>query len=334
MKKTYALLMSALLASVAFGAAAAQGDKPTADPTANYPSKPITLIVPFPAANVSDMLARAMAEDVSQALRQPIVIENKVGGSGSIGLSAAARSAPDGYTWVIGTAGALITAPMTQKSLSFDPVKDFKPVTMMAPLPMLIVARPDLPADTLAGLVKLARENPEKIDYASLGVGSFPHLAGELLKTQAKVSLLHVPYKGSSQAITDLLGGRVSIMFDTVPPAMAQIRAGKLKALAITSAESSEVAPGVPPVSATPKLDGYEAISWTGLFVPANTPDAIVQKINSAVSQALAKPAIKKQFLDRGLELKTTTPEAFAEFIANERKKWSGIVEQAGLTPQ
>ncbi len=334
MKKTYALLTSAIATAMAFGSAAVQANTPAADPAANFPNKPITLIVPFPAGNVSDMVSRLVAEEVSQTLGQPIIIDNKVGGSGSIGLSAAARSAPDGYTWVVGTAGALITAPMTQKALNFDPVKDFTPVTMTAPLPMMIVARPDLPADDVAGLLKLARENPEKVDYASLGVGSFPHLAGELLKSMAKVDLLHVPYRGSSQATTDLLGGRVSVMFDTVPPAMAQIRAGKLKALAITSAESSVVAPGVPPISATPGLEDYESISWTGIFVPAGTPDAIVKKINGAVAQALATPAIKDRFLDMGLELKSNSPEAFAEFISNERKKWDVIAKEAGLAPQ
>lgn len=334
MKKTYALLTSAIVTAMAFGSAAVQANTPAADPAANFPNKPITLIVPFPAGNVSDMVSRLVAEEVSQTLGQPIIIDNKVGGSGSIGLSAAARSAPDGYTWVVGTAGALITAPMTQKALNFDPVKDFTPVTMTAPLPMMIVARPDLPADDVAGLLKLARENPEKVDYASLGVGSFPHLAGELLKSMAKVDLLHVPYRGSSQATTDLLGGRVSVMFDTVPPAMAQIRAGKLKALAITSAESSVVAPGVPPISATPGLEDYESISWTGIFVPAGTPDAIVKKINGAVAQALATPAIKDRFLDMGLELKSNSPEAFAEFISNERKKWDVIAKEAGLAPQ
>lgn len=334
MKKTYALLTSAIATAMAFGSAAVQANTPAADPAANFPNKPITLIVPFPAGNVSDMVSRLVAEEVSQTLGQPIIIDNKVGGSGSIGLSAAARSAPDGYTWVVGTAGALITAPMTQKALNFDPVKDFTPVTMTAPLPMMIVARPDLPADDVAGLLKLARENPEKVDYASLGVGSFPHLAGELLKSMAKVDLLHVPYRGSSQATTDLLGGRVSVMFDTVPPAMAQIRAGKLKALAITSAESSVVAPGVPPISATSGLEDYESISWTGIFVPAGTPDAIVKKINGAVAQALATPAIKDRFLGMGLELKSNSPEAFAEFISSERKKWDVIAKEAGLAPQ
>jgi len=334
MRKPYQLLTASIVTAMVFGSAATYANPSPADAYADYPSKPITLIVPFPAANVSDMVARLVAEEVSKKFGQSIIIENKAGGSGSIGLSAAARSAPDGYTWVIGTAGALITAPLTQKSLSFDPENDFKAVTMMAPLPMMIVARPELPADTLEDLVKYARANPEKVDYASLGVGSFPHLAGELLKEQAKVDLLHVPYKGSSQATTDLLGGRVNIMFDTVPPAMAQIRAGKLKALAITSAESSEVAPGIPPISATPGFEGYEAISWTGLFVPANTPDPIVQKINAAVAEALANPAIKKRFLDMGLELKSSSPEGFSEFVKNERAKWSGIAQQAGLAPQ
>lgn len=334
MKKTRALLTSAIVAATTFGSGAIQANTSAAGAGGDFPNKPITLIVPFPAGNVSDMVARFVAEEASQTLGQPIVIENKVGGSGSIGLSSAARSAPDGYTWVVGTAGSLITAPMTQKSLTFDPVKDFKAVTMTAPLPMMIVARPDFVADNVEGLLNLAREKPEQVDYASLGVGSFPHLAGELLKSLAKVELLHVPYRGSSQATTDLLGGRVSVMFDTVPPAMAQIRAGKLKALAITSKEASVVAPGVPPISATPGLEDYESISWTGLFVPAGTPEAIVQKIHGAVAQALAKPAIQQRFLDMGLELKSSSPEAFAEFVASEREKWATVAQEAGLAPQ
>lgn len=301
------------------------------DPAAGYPSKPITLIVPFPAANVSDMVSRMVAEEAGKVLGQPVIVENRVGGSGSIGLSAAARSAADGYTWVIGTGGNMITAPLIQKNQNFDVEKDFRAISMLAPLPMLIVVRPDYEVSNMEDLVKLAQSKPGEVDYGSLGVGSFPHLAGELLKTHAQVDLLHVPYKGSSQALTDLMGGRVDIMFDTVPPAMTQIRAGKLKALAITSANESVVAPGIPPVSASSGLESYESLSWTGMFVPAGTPDAIVEKINAAVLTALNNQAIKERFLEIGVELKGTSPQEFDEFVKSERKKWTEIAANAGL---
>ncbi|MGB6104474.1 MAG: tripartite tricarboxylate transporter substrate binding protein [Pusillimonas sp.] len=301
---------------------------------ADFPNKPISFIVPFPAGNVSDTMVRIVSEELSKILGQSIIVENRVGGSGSIGLVAAARAPADGYTWVIGTGGALITAPLMQKSPAFDPLKDFTPITMMAPLPMIMVTRPEFPADTLDELLALARENPGKYDYASLGMGSLPHLAGELLSSQAGVDMLHVPYKGSSQAMTDLVGGRVALMFDTVPPAMAQIRAGKLKPLAITSAQPTEVAPEIPPVAATPGLTGYEAISWTGLLAPAGTPPEIIQKIHDAVAQVLAMPAVKKRFFDMGLELQSSSPEDFRSFIASEHEKWAKIIKQARVTLQ
>nr|WP_276562052.1 tripartite tricarboxylate transporter substrate-binding protein [Alcaligenes phenolicus] len=272
-----------------------------------------------------------VAEEAGKVLGQPVIVENRVGGSGAIGLSAAARSAADGYTWVIGTGGNMITAPLIQKNQNFDVEKDFRAISMLAPLPMLIVVRPDYEVSNMEDLVKLAQSKPGEVDYGSLGVGSFPHLAGELLKTHAQVDLLHVPYKGSSQALTDLMGGRVDIMFDTVPPAMTQIRAGKLKALAITSANESVVAPGIPPVSASSGLESYESLSWTGMFVPAGTPDAIVEKINAVVLTALNNQAIKERFLEIGVELKGTSPQEFDEFVKSERKKWTEIAANAGL---
>ncbi|MGB3288782.1 MAG: tripartite tricarboxylate transporter substrate binding protein [Burkholderiaceae bacterium] len=332
--KRRTLLSSAMLALAVSLVFPWQVRAASAGAAANFPSKPISFIVPFPAGNVSDTMVRIVSEELTKILGQPIVVENRVGGSGSIGLAAAARAPADGYTWVIGTGGALITAPLMQKSPAFDPLKDFAPITMMAPLPMIIVARPDLPANTLGELLALARKNPGKYDYASLGAGSLPHLAGELLSSQAGVDMLHVPYKGSSQALTDLLGGRVAVMFDTVPPAMAQIRAGKLKPLAITSAKPTDVAPGIPPVAATPGMEGYEAISWTGLLAPAGTPPAIVQKVHDAVAQVLAMPAIKKRFLDMGLELQNSSPRDFRNLIASEHQKWAKIIKQAGVMLQ
>lgn len=332
--KLRAFLSYATLALAVFGASSWQASAAATDAAANFPNKPISFIVPFPAGNVSDTMVRVISEELTKILGQSIIVENRVGGSGSIGLVAAARAPADGYTWVIGTGGALITAPLMQKSPAFDPLKDFTPITMMAPLPMIMVARPDFPANTLGELLALARDNPGKYDYASLGMGSLPHLAGELLSNQAGVDMLHVPYKGSSQAVTDLLGGRVALMFDTVPPAMAQIRSGKLKPLAITSAEPTDVAPGIPPIAATPELKGYEAISWTGLLAPANTPPAIVQKVHDAVAQVLAMPAIKKRFFDMGLELQSSSPEDFGNFIASEHKKWAAIIKQANVALQ
>ena len=331
--KLRVFLSTAMLALAMGGGFSGQAGAAT-DAAADFPNKPISFIVPFPAGNVSDTMVRIVSEELTKILGQSIIVENRVGGSGSIGLVAAARAPADGYTWVIGTGGALITAPLMQKNPTFDPLKDFTPITMMAPLPMIIVARPELPANTLGELLALARDNPGKYDYASLGMGSLPHLAGELLASQAKVDMLHIPYKGSSQASTDLLGGRVAIMFDTVPPAMTQIRAGKLKPLAITSAQPTDVAPGIAPVAATPGLESYEAISWTGLLAPAGTPPAIVQKIHDAVAQVLAMPDIKKRFFDMGLDLQSSSPDDFRNFIASEHAKWAEIIKQAGVALQ
>jgi len=299
-----------------------------------YPSKPITLIVPFPAGNVSDTVVRMVADELATSLKQPVVVENRVGGSGSVGLSAAARSAPDGYTLVVGTAGNLVTAPLLQKEHSFDAARDFRPIIMMAPLTMVLVARPDLPASNLGELLAMARKDSTAVSYGSLGAGSVPHLAIELLAEQAGVKMLHIPYKGSAQATTDLLGGRLSVVIDTVPPARANIAAGKIKALAVTSANRFAMLPDVPAVSETPGLQGYEAISWSGLFAPAGTPAPIVDKLHDAIDTILAKPAIKERLNQMGLEVRTSSPDEFAAYIEAERKKWKAIIDKAGIEVQ
>lgn len=322
--KFKALLLSALLSlPLAFAASAASAG--------DYPTRPITLIVPFPAGNVSDTLARMVAEEMAKSMKQPVIVENRVGGSGAVGLSAAARAAPDGYTLVIGTAGNLITAPLLQKAPIFDPVNDFQPITMMAPLPMVLVARPDFPANTLAELLAMARKNPSAVSYGSLGVGSIPHLAMEMLVEQAGVKMLHVPYKGSAQATTDLLGGQVGLIIDTVPPARANINAGKMKALAVTSAERVPMIPDASPVDETAGMQGYDANSWTGLMAPARTPPDVVAKIHDVVAAILGKQEVKDRFLQMGLEVRSSSPETFAAYLRSERKKWKTIIDKVGI---
>lgn len=296
-----------------------------------YPNKPINLIVPFPAGNVSDTMVRIIAAELRKTLGQPIIIDNRVGGSGLLGMSLARRALPDGYTLVIGTGGSLITAPLLQQPPPLDAVKDFAPITLLAPLPFILVANPSVPANSLSELLALARREPGKLSYGSLGTGSVPHLAMEMLLKQAGVDILHVPYKGSTQATTDLLGGRLSVTLDTVPPVMANVKAGKLKALAVTSAKRSLVAPDIPTVAEAGNLPGYEAISWTGLLAPAGTPKAIIEKINKEVGKILEMPKIKEQLLVLGLELEGSTPEQFSSFISSEKEKWGNTIKTFGV---
>jgi len=317
-----ALAAAAAAGSFAAGPAAAQ---------AAYPAKPITIVVPFAAGGTTDILARVIGDALKTELGQPVLVDNRAGAGGNIGGALAAKAAPDGYTLFMGTVGTHAINAALYKKMPFDPVKDFAPLTRVAMVPNLLVANPSRPYKTVKELVAYAKANPGKVTFGSSGNGSSIHLSGELFNTMAKVEMIHVPYKGSAPAVTDLIGGQIDIMFDNMPSAIQHVRNGRLKAIAVTTAKRSPELPDVPTI-AEAGVPGYEATSWFGMFAPAATPAPIVTRLNTALVKVLADPAVKKKLAEQGAEPHSEKPEQFAEFIRKESAKWSQVVKAAGAT--
>ena len=296
-----------------------------------FPSKPITIIVPFAAGGTTDILARVVGQALSTELGQPVVIENRAGAGGNIGAQAAARSPADGHTLFMGTVGTHAINASLYKKLPFDPIKDFAPLTRVANVPNLLVANPAQPYKTVGELIAYAKANPGKINFGSSGSGSSIHLSGELFNALAKVDMVHVPYKGSAPAVTDLLGNQIAIMFDNMPSAIQHVRSGKLRALAVTTAKRSPELPNVPTI-AEAGVPGYEATSWFGLFAPAGTPAAVVTRLNTAIVKILASADVKKKITEQGGEVYSEKPEQFAAFIQKEAVKWGKVVRDSGAS--
>jgi tripartite-type tricarboxylate transporter receptor subunit TctC len=296
-----------------------------------YPGKPVRIIVPYAAGGAVDIVARAVGQPLSEALKQPVVVENKPGASANIGMEAAAKSAPDGYTLLMASNGIATNNALFPK-LAFDGRKDFAPVARIGYAPLVIVVPASSPAKSLKDLIAMAKAEPGKLTYASAGNGSSGHLAGELLKSAAKIDVLHVPYKGGAPAITDLLGERISFMPINPVEVMSHIRAGKLRALAVASDKRFPLLPDVP-TTAEAGLPGYEATVWWGLVAPAGTPRDVVQKLNSETDKVLANPASAKSLADLGVVVTPGTPEQFAAFIDAQTELWSGVVKAANIQP-
>jgi tripartite-type tricarboxylate transporter receptor subunit TctC len=322
-RRGFALALAATVAvgSFAAGPAAAQA----------YPAKPITIVVPFAAGGTTDILARVVGDALKKELGQPVVIDNRAGAGGNIGGALAAKAAADGYTLFMGTVGTHAINAALYKKMPFDPVKDFAPLTRVAMVPNLLVANPARPYKNVKELIAYAKANPGKVTFGSSGNGSSIHLSGELFNALAKVEMIHVPYKGSAPAVTDLIGGQIDIMFDNMPSAIQHVRNGRLKALAVTTAKRSPELPDVPTV-AEAGVPGYEATSWFGMFAPANTPAPIVTRLNTALVKVLADPEVKKKLAEQGAEPYGEKPEQFAEFIRKESAKWGQVVKAAGAT--
>ena len=293
-----------------------------------WPNKPVRIVVPFAPAGTTDILARALAPELSRAFGQPFIIENKPGAGGNLGADLVAKSG-DGHTLLMGTVGTHAINPALYARMPYDHVKDFAPVILVAAVPNVLVVHPSVPATTVAELIAYAKANPGKLNFASSGSGTSIHLAGELFKVMAGVQMTHVPYKGSAPAIADLLGGQVQLMFDNLPSALPQIRAGKLRALAVTSSQRAAALPDVPTIAES-GLPGYEASSWFGLLAPAGTPADIVAKINGEVARWLASPEAKEKLLAQGANAAGGTPEDFVRHIAAETAKWQKVVKESG----
>ena len=293
-----------------------------------YPNKPLKFIVGFAPGGATDVVGRLMAKKLGDALGQPVVIENKAGGSSNIGAEAVAKSAPDGYTFYVNAITNAINASLFSK-LPFDFAKDFEPVALFAKVPNILVVHPSVPAKSLKELIDYARANPGKLSYASSGSGTSIHMCGELFKILAKVDLVHIPYKGSGPAMTDMIGGQVQVMFDNMPSALPHVKAGKLRALAVTSAQRSPSAPDVLTMGEA-GLAGFDVQSWFGLMAPKGTPKEIIARLNAESNRALDSADIKERFMDLGAVPAALSPEGYGEFIRAEITRWADVVKVSG----
>ena len=295
----------------------------------DYPTRPITLVVPYAAGGGNDVMARVVAEKMSVRLGQQIVVENRPGAGGSNATRQVARSAPDGYTLVLGGTGTLGVNPTLYNNVGYDPRKDFAPVGLIGTSALIVLVHPGLPAHSIRELIDLAKSEPGNLNYASAGVGSGIHLGTVLFEQMAGITLTHVPYRGSAPALTDLMGGHVAIYFSSLPPAIGLARDGRVRALAVTGAKRSDVFPDLPTV-AEAGLAGYESVLHYGIVAPAGTPRQIVDKLNAALRAALDAPDTKEHMATDGTEPLPSTPNEYAADIDREETKWSAIVRKSG----
>ncbi|PPE65021.1 tripartite tricarboxylate transporter substrate binding protein [Caldimonas caldifontis] len=307
---------------------------PAAWAQAAWPTKPVRIVVPFAPGGTTDILARALAPELSRAFGQQFIIDNKPGAGGNVGAAEVARAPADGYTFLMGTVGTHGINVSLYSKMPYDPVKDFAPVTLVAGVPNVLVMNPAKAAeyriDSVPDLIRFARANPGKLNMASSGNGTSIHLSGELFKTMTGTFMVHFPYRGSAPAVTDLLGGQMDLMFDNLPSSMPHIRAGKLKALAVTSASRSDALPDVPTIAEAGPVKGYEASSWFGLLAPAGTPADIINRVQQETAKALANPAIKERLQSQGAIPSGNTPAEFARLIDSEIRKWAAVVKASG----
>lgn len=301
-----------------------------------WPSKPVRIVVPFAAAGTTDILARALAPELQRAFGQPFYVDNKPGAGGNLGAAEVAKAAPDGYTLLMGTVGTHAINPALYPKMPYDHVKDFAPITLVAGVPNVLELNPanaqKYGVGSVAELIAYAKKHPGALNMASSGNGTSIHLAGELFKSMTGTFMLHLPYRGSGPALLDLMAGNVDLMFDNLPSSMAQIKGGKLKALAVTSATRSAALPDVPTVAEVggPALAGYEATSWFGLLAPAGTPADIVLRLQQESAKALATPALKERLLSQGAIPSGNTSAEFARLIETETRKWAQVVKVSG----
>jgi tripartite-type tricarboxylate transporter receptor subunit TctC len=294
-----------------------------------YPSKPIRFVVAFPPGGGTDIIARSIAQKLTVRLAQQVVVDNRPGAGGNIGTDIVAKSTPDGYTLLMGSAGPLAINASLFAKMPFDPIKDLEPVTLAASTPNVLVVHPSLKAATVKELIALARARPGEINFASSGHGTPAHLAGELFNSMAGVKMVHVPYKGAAPALADLLGGQVQIMFSTMPPALPHVRDGKLRALAVTSLKRSHATPDLLTLDEA-ALPGFEANTWHGVVLPAGASAAIIARLNREIVAILHLPDVVERLSGQGAEAVGSTPEEFAAYIKSETVKWAKVVRESG----
>ena len=294
-----------------------------------YPSKPIRFVVPYPAGGPLDTVARLLGQKVSESVKQPVIVENKAGAGGNIGADAVAKSPGDGYTILMGAVATHAINPTLYAHIPYDPIRDFIPVTQVASTPNVLVVNPSVPAANVKEFIAYARANPGKLNFGSGSTGSAGHLAGELFKTLAGVDMTHVPYKGAAPAMNDLIGGQIQLMFDNLASALGQVRAGRVRALAVTTARRTTLAPDLPTIAES-GLPGFDINTWFGIFVPANTPREIVDRLHDEFTRALAAPDVREKMLSLGAEPVGSTPAEFAAYIRAEAEKYARVIKASG----
>ena len=298
-----------------------------------YPNRTITFVVPFPPGGSTNIVARVVADKMSQLLGQSIVVDNRGGAGGTRGTKAVAKSDPDGYTLLVGYTGTLAIGPSLYKNVGYDPRKDFAPIGMIGHAPASLVVHPTFPARTVAELIAYAKANPGKVNFGSAGVGSVSHIIGEYFARSAGIELVHIPYKGTGAALSDLLGGHIPVAFPPIPTIHANVSAGLLRALAVTSTTRSGLLPEVPTMNEA-GLSSFDASLYYGLVAPAGTPRPIIERLNKELRAALASEEVKKQLALDGTEITAGSPEDYADFIDKDERKWSGLVRASGVEPE
>jgi tripartite-type tricarboxylate transporter receptor subunit TctC len=301
---------------------------------AAYPDKPITLVVPFAPGGSSDNVARTIAPLLGEKLGQAIVVDNASGAGGVLGTQRAVRAAPDGYTILLGSGSEILINKVINPKLAYDGLRDLVPSAFLATGPMVLVGKPGLPPANVPDLIQFARSKPGALSYASAGNGTPMHVAGELLKMRANIHLTHIPYRGASPALVDLMGGQIDLAVSTLSAAQPYIRTGKIKAYAVTSAKPSELAPDIPALGKVPGLEGFDLGVWFGLFLPAKTPADIVQKVQAAAQQVMADPGVRQRLAEQGLSASGESADALRKFMATEVDKYRAVVKAANITAE
>lgn len=302
---------------------------PLAAAQQTYPNKPVRIVVPYPPGGTADIVARTIAEKLGRTWGQSVIVENRAGAGGTIGVDAVVKSAPDGHTMVLGVTGPLTIVPSINPQLAYDPLRDLEPITLVAAVPSIVAVHPSVAAHDLRELIALAKSQPGRLSFASAGTGTSVHIAGELLKSMAGIDILHVPYKGGAPALNDLMGGQVSMIIENMPQLLPQVRAGKIRALAVTTRQRSAALPDLPAVAEI--LPGYEATTWFGLLAPAGTPQDIVRKVQADVARAATLPDVRERLAGLGAEVIASTPDAFAAHLRSELMRFAKVIKDARI---
>ncbi len=321
-RQTATVVLLAACAAAALPASAAE----------EYPTRPVRMIVGFPPGGATDLVARIIAPRLGEVLQQQVVIDNRAGANGTIGAELAANATPDGYNLHLGTLGALVISPAISK-VQYDPIRDFATISMAVQLQNMFIVHPTLAARSIPELIALAKKQPGKLNYASSGLGSPGHLAGELFKTMTRTDMVHIPYKGGGPALTDLLGGQIPIFVSVISTGVPPVKAGRAVALAVTGAKRSPALPEVPTVAETPGMKAYEASNWYGMLAPADTPKPVIDRLHKSLVSVLQSGEIRDALLNRGIEPAASTPEEFTAYIKSEAVKWNKVIKTANLKP-
>ena len=299
----------------------------------DYPARPVRIIVGFPPGGATDLVARIVGPKLGEALKQQVVVDNRAGANGTIAAELASNATPDGYNLHLGTLGALVISPAITK-VPYDPLKDFATISMTVQLQNMFIVHPTVAAKSITALITLAKHKPGTLNYASAGLGSPGHLAGELFKTMAKVDMVHIPYKGGGPALTDLVAGHIPVFVAVISTGVPPVKAGRAIALAVTGAKRSPALPDVPTMAETPALKGYEASNWYGMVAPAGTPKPIIDHLHRDLTAVLNSADIRDALLARGIEAETSTPDEFTAYIKSETAKWGKVIRAANLKPE